>query len=66
MITISLNGKITKTKANITIAQLVKELGYSDGFAVAVNTTFVPISKYEQTILKEADTIDILSAIQGG
>ena len=46
---------------------MIKALDYRvKGFAVAVNTTFVPIAKYSETIIKEGDTIDILAPVQGG
>ena len=66
MITISVNGDTVETTKDITLDKLLKQLGYIEGFAVAINTTFVSISQYKQTIIKNGDKIDILSAIQGG
>jgi sulfur carrier protein len=46
---------------------MIEALEYKvKGFAVAVNTTFVPIAKYDETIIKEGDKIDILAPVQGG
>jgi len=66
MIIVSINGQKREIESGITLAKLVDELGYTDGFAVAINTTFVPISKYSSTTINDGDEIDILSAIQGG
>ena len=67
MIRISVNGEIKEIKENLNVTQLIEVLEYKiKGFAVAVNTTFVSISTYSETIIKEGDTIDILAPVQGG
>ena len=67
MIRISVNGEIKEIKENLNVTQLIEVLEYKiKGFAVAVNTTFVPIAKYGDTMINEGDTIDILSPVQGG
>jgi len=67
MIKVSVNGEIKELKEALNINQMIKALDYkTEGFAVAVNTTFVSIKKYEDTIIKNGDTIDILAPVQGG
>ncbi len=67
MIKVSVNGEIKEIEERLNIKQLIEALKYKQkGFAVAVNTTFVSIKDYEQTIIKDGDTIDILAPVQGG
>lgn len=67
MIQISVNGEIKTVESNININELIKALNYTTpGFAVAINTTFVPIAKYAETIINAGDEIDILAPVQGG
>jgi len=67
MIQISVNGEIKELKESLNISQLIEALEYkTKGFAVAVNTTFVPIVEYEKMMIKNGDTIDILAPVQGG
>ena len=67
MIRVSVNGEIKEIEKDLNITQLIEVLEYkTKGFAVAVNTTFVPIASYEMTKIKEGDTIDILAPVQGG
>jgi sulfur carrier protein len=67
MIKVSINGEIKELNDNLTVSEMLKILDYkSKTFAVAVNTTFVPLTKYDQTIIKSGDTIDILAPVQGG
>ena len=67
MIKVSVNGEMKEIEKNLNIKQLIEALDYRQkGFAVAVNTTFVSIKNYEQTIINDGDTIDILAPVQGG
>jgi sulfur carrier protein len=67
MIKISVNGEIKEISEDLNVNELIDELGYTTkGFAVAVNTTFVAIDTYANTIIKENDKIDILAPVQGG
>ena len=67
MIKVSVNGEIKELDENLNIKQLIEALEYKQkGFAVAVNTTFVSIKSYEETIINDGDTIDILAPVQGG
>jgi sulfur carrier protein len=67
MIKVSVNGEIKEISEDLNVNELIDELGYRPkGFAVAVNTTFVAIDTYVDTIIKEGDEIDILAPVQGG
>ncbi len=67
MIKISVNGEIKEIESGLNVHELITALNYkTKGFAVAVNTTFVSIKTYEDTIIKDGDTIDILAPVQGG
>ena len=67
MIKVSVNGEVKELENNLNVSQMREALEYKvKGFAVAVNTTFVPIAKYDETMIKEGDTIDILAPVQGG
>jgi sulfur carrier protein len=67
MIKVSVNGEVKELEENLNVRQMIEALEYKvKGFAVAVNTTFVPIATYDETIIKEGDTIDILAPVQGG
>jgi sulfur carrier protein len=67
MIKVSVNGEIKEISEGLNVNELIEVLGYrSKGFAVAVNTTFVAIDSYEDTLIKEGDEIDILAPVQGG
>ena len=67
MIKVSVNGEVKELENNLNIRQMIDALAYKvKGFAVAVNTTFVPIAKYDETMIQEGDTIDILAPVQGG
>jgi len=67
MIKVSVNGEIKEIEKGLNVKQLIEALNYKQkGFAVAVNTTFVSIKSYEETIINDGDTIDILAPVQGG
>ncbi|CAA6813200.1 MAG: Unknown protein [uncultured Sulfurovum sp.] len=67
MIKVSVNGEVKELDENLNIKQLITALNYkTKGFAIAVNTTFVSIKSYEETIIQDGDTIDILAPVQGG
>lgn len=67
MIKVSVNGEIKEFDKALTINQMIEVLEYKiKVFAVAVNMAFVPIAKYNETIIVEGDKIDILAPVQGG
>ena len=67
MIKVSVNGEIKEIEEGLNINQLIEALKYrTKGFAVAVNTTFVPIAQNDEVKINDGDTIDILAPVQGG
>ena len=67
MIKVSVNGDIKEIRENLNIKELIEELEYkTKGFAIAVNTTFIAIKDYDNTIIEDGDMIDILAPVQGG
>jgi len=67
VIKISINGEVKEVEKGLNVTQLIEALNYKqEGFAVAINTTFVSIKSYKETIINDGDTIDILAPVQGG
>ncbi len=67
MIEVIVNGKRTEISRAMNVNEIIKELDYKvKGFAVAVNGTFVAIATYENTIIRDNDSIEILAPVQGG
>jgi len=67
VIKISVNGEVKEVEKGLNVTQLIEALNYKQkGFAVAINTTFVSIKSYKETIINDGDTIDILAPVQGG
>ncbi|MBN9643856.1 sulfur carrier protein ThiS [Corynebacterium mendelii] len=66
-ITITLNGETTVIAAHTTVAGLIDQRGISpDGTAVAVGETVLPRSRWKDNRLRPGDTVEILTAVQGG
>lgn len=67
MIQVSVNGELKTLEEGLNVSEMIEALAYkTKGFAVAINTTFVSIKTYEETIINNGDTIDILAPVQGG
>ena len=65
--TITVNDKPHQTSEDITIAQLLAELGYGrDGVAVAIDEKVVPLSQWETQTLYEGVSLIIIQAVSGG
>ena len=63
---IIVNGMVTETTAD-TLQALLDEQGYGGTrVATARNGTFVPTRVREETALKPGDSIEVVSARQGG
>ena len=66
---IKINGEDKTIKQKVILSDLLEnELDIEDskGIAVAINLNIVPRSKWETTIIKENDEIEIVHAVQGG
>lgn len=67
MIEIIVNGKRTTIPSGLNVKQAIKALDYiGEGFALALNGTFVALSTYETTKIRDNDSIEILAPVQGG
>ncbi|HIP27744.1 MAG TPA: sulfur carrier protein ThiS [Sulfurovum sp.] len=67
MIEVVVNGKRTEVSSELNVNEMIKELNYTQkGFALAINGTFVAISTYEDTMIRDNDSIEILAPVQGG
>ena len=65
--TLSVNGKTeTFEKDLLTVQELLNEMNFGKGIAVALNEDFVLKTTYGETTIKDGDRLDILSPVQGG
>jgi sulfur carrier protein len=70
---LSVNGVPRPVPDDSTVADVVAEFspGFSPGearrgIAVAVNGTVVPRADWDTTALRDGDTVEVLTAVQGG
>jgi sulfur carrier protein len=65
---VTVNGNARETPAGSTVDDVVRELSPATdrGLAVAVNGEVVPRHGWRATPLSEGDSIEILTAVQGG
>lgn len=69
MIKIFVNGQEVNLPKDTTLITALSQAGFDvnkAGCAIAVNCEFIPRSRYETTLLKENDVIEVLTAMQGG
>lgn len=67
MISIILNGKELQFSENQMLNSALSEWGYEGkNIAIAINETFIPRSQYVQTEIKNGDSIEIVSPLEGG
>ena len=67
MITIVLNGSDIQVDSNISVSQLLEELGLTEKrLAVEINQQIIPRSNFTDYILNENDNVEIVQAIGGG
>lgn len=67
MIEIIVNGMRKTVSKEMNVHEIIKELNYTqEGFALALNGTFVAIATYETTMIRDNDSIEILAPVQGG
>ncbi|MER6945655.1 sulfur carrier protein ThiS [Nonomuraea sp. NPDC000554] len=64
---VTINGAAQEVPDGITVAQAVQTLTTATtGVAVAVNGEVVTRSTWETTALGDRDTVEVLTAVQGG
>jgi thiamine biosynthesis protein ThiS len=65
--TITLNGAPRELPGPLTVAELLRLLGYAgQAVAVARNQTFVPRSAHATTTLAAGDDVEIVAPMPGG
>ena len=61
-----INGK-AEALAGLNIAEIVEKFGYNKArVAVELNGNIVPKAKYAETVVKENDTLEVVSFVGGG
>ena len=67
MTIIQLNGEARDIKSGTTVAELIEELGLgARPVAVERNRTVVPRDTFEQAVLEDGDTVEVVSFVPGG
>jgi len=62
-----INGQQNNINSNLTVKQLVIDLGYGEKrFALEINGQVIPKSEYAKKIIFENDRLEIISAVGGG
>lgn len=63
---IYINGKEI-SKSSVSLCEYLSENNYnSDGIAVELNYEILPKAKYADTVLRDGDTVEIVSFVGGG
>ena len=61
------NGKPYEGKTPISVTNLLKNLGYNEGFvAVEINLKICKKANYCNTFLNDDDNVEIVKLVQGG
>ena len=64
---LSVNGEIKEfNRERLMLNELLEEMQFGKGVAVALNETFVLRTNYAKTDINDGDRLDILSPVQGG
>ncbi|KTF15303.1 sulfur carrier protein ThiS [Pseudoalteromonas sp. H105] len=63
---ITINGQLFETIEHNSLANILLEFGATEPFAVAINGEFVPRSQGQAITVKQGDSVELLSPIQGG
>ena len=62
---ITINGELLTIKS-AALVEVLQKFGAQPPYAVAINGEFIPQSLHGNTVIKEGDSIELLSPIQGG
>lgn len=66
---IKINGEESLLDSKLNISGFIKKQFNGKeprGIAIAVNSSIIPKSKWDETIINENDEIEIVTAVQGG
>ncbi|GAA3386241.1 sulfur carrier protein ThiS [Cryptosporangium minutisporangium] len=71
MTTLRVNGRPVEVAESVTVAAVVQQVtqrpaGFAQGVAVAVNGEVVPRGGWARTQLVDGDTVEVITAVQGG
>jgi len=69
VVKVTVNGTVKKLNPGSTVQQLVEAMNLptgSEGIAVAVEAEVLPRSDWQKTKLTDGQTVEILTAVQGG
>jgi sulfur carrier protein len=65
--TIQVNGQPRTIDANITVAELLRELGVTaPHVAVELNREVVPRARHAETTLQDGDRVEVVTLVGGG
>ncbi|MDQ1463125.1 MAG: sulfur carrier protein [Actinomycetota bacterium] len=65
--TVVVNGQQREVPPESTLTDVVAQLTAApQGIAVALNGSVVPRGSWPNTVLTDADTVEVLTAVQGG
>ena len=65
--TIQVNGQSRSIDADITVAELLRELGVTaPHVAVELNLEVVPRAKHADTLLRDGDRLEVVTLVGGG
>jgi sulfur carrier protein len=65
--TVVVNGQQREIPRDSTLTDVVAQLTTApQGIAVALNGSVVPRGSWPDTVLTDADTVEVLTAVQGG
>lgn len=64
---VTVNGAARQVTAGATVAELLEQVSATTrGVAVAVDGSVVPRAEWMARVLREGDTVELLTAVQGG
>lgn len=63
---ITINQQAVELSAHATVADAIAQWQPKPPFAVAVNTEFVPKSRYDAHVLAEGDRVEVIAPVTGG
>ena len=67
MISVYINDKHYQYDHMISIYDLLQQHDYTPGtISVAINATFIPQGRHQDTFINDGDQVDILAPMQGG
>jgi sulfur carrier protein len=67
LLKVIVNGRAQEVAVESTVASLVAEFCQTrSGVAVALNDEVVRRGRWEETVLRDGDRLEVLTAVQGG